>query len=55
MKVKRLIEELKKLNPEGSIIFFEYESDQYYRISESPVEGGGGIYITAIQKTEKKE
>ena len=54
MKVKQLIEELKKLNPEGFITFFEYESDQFYRISELPVEAGGGIYIIAIQKTKKK-
>lgn len=53
MKIKKLIEELNKLNPEGTILFFEYKNDQFYRIPELPTELGGGIYQMGIEKTEK--
>ena len=53
MKIKKLIEELKKLKPDGTIFLFEYKNDQSYRISELPTELGGGIYQIGIEKTEK--
>ena len=44
------MEELDKLDPEGIIDLFEYENDQLYRISEAPLEGGGGKYLMGIEK-----
>ena len=55
MKIKKLIEELKKLKPEGTIIFFKYENKQVYRLSELPTELGGGIYQIGIEKIENPE
>ena len=53
IKVKILIGALEKFDPEGIIALFEYENDQLYRISESPIEGGGGKYIMGIKKIDE--
>jgi len=53
IEVKKLIEKLKKLNPNDHFILFDYDSDQFYRISELPETSKTGLYIAGIKKTKK--
>ncbi len=53
MEVKKLIEILETLDPNDHLILFDYDSDQFYRISELPDQSTGGLYIVGIKKTKK--
>ena len=53
MEVKKLIEKLETLDPNDHLILFDYDFDQFYRISELLDRSEGGLYIVGIKKTEK--
>ncbi|MFX1325038.1 MAG: hypothetical protein ACFE8N_08775 [Promethearchaeota archaeon] len=55
IKIKKLIEELEKLDPEGSIYCFDYDNKQYYAISGLPIHNGAEIFHIPIKKTKKSE
>lgn len=42
---------IEEIDSEGSVVLFDYDNDQYYRISEKPTELGGKIYLIGIKKT----
>lgn len=52
MKVKELIEKLNKLNPEMTIVLFDFDNDQFYRISEKH-ELQANYYLYGIKAVEK--
>jgi len=55
IKIKKLIEALEKLDPEGFIYYFDYDNDQYYAISGLPIHDGAEIFCIPIKKTKKSE
>ena len=46
---------LQEIDSEANFVLFDYDNDQYYRISEKPTELGGNIYLIGIKKTENPE
>ena len=52
IKVKRLIDELKKLDPEGFLYCLDPENNQTYGISGLPFEMGPRIYQISIKKSK---
>jgi len=55
IKIQKLMEELEKLDPKGSIYCFDYDNNQYYAISGLPIHDGAEIFCIPIKKTKKSE
>ena len=55
IKIKKLIEALKKLDQEGSIYCFDNENKQYFAISGLPIHDGAEIFCIPVKKTKKSE
>ena len=55
MKVKNLIELLNGIDPESQFLPFDYQENQFYKITEVLQELGPNKYLIGIEKTKTAE
>ena len=55
MKVKNLIEFLNGVDPESQFLPFDYQENQFYKITEKLEELGSNKYVIGIEKTKTAE